>query len=61
MDKITIAIIIVASLILTCRVWYYGGYIAALKDVRKMLNDISKVGTEVPCSEDGKEQSNENT
>lgn len=55
MDKITIAIIIVASLILTCRVWYYGGYIAALKDVRKMLNDISKVGTEVPCSEDEKE------
>ena len=55
MDKITIAIIIVASLILTCRVWYYGGYIAALKDVRKMLNDIRTVGTEVPCSEDEKE------
>lgn len=55
MDKITIAIIIVASLILTCRVWYYGGYIAALKDVRKMLNDIRNVGTEVPCSEDEKE------
>ena len=55
MDKITIAIIIVASLILTCRVWYYGGYIAALKDVRKMLNDIRSGGTAVPCSEDEKE------
>ena len=52
MDKITIAIIIVASLILTCQVFYYGGYISALKDVSKMLNDNSKVGTEAPCSED---------
>lgn len=42
MDKITIAIIIVASIILACRVWYHEGYIAALKDVRKMLNDNGK-------------------
>lgn len=42
MDKIFIAIIIVASIILACRVWYHEGYISALKDVRKMLNDIRK-------------------
>lgn len=58
MDKITIAIIIVASLILTCRVFYYGGYIAALKDVRKMLNDNRKFGTEATFSEDGKDHNN---
>ena len=42
MDKITIAIIIVTSFILACRAWYYEGYTAALKDVRKMLNDNRK-------------------
>lgn len=42
MDKITIAIIIVASIILACLVWYHVGYVAALKDVRKMLNDNRK-------------------
>ena len=42
MDKITIAIIIVASIILACLVWYHVGYVAALKDVRKMLDDNRK-------------------
>lgn len=42
MDKTAIAIIIVASIILACRVWYHEGYTAALKDVRKMLNDNRK-------------------
>ena len=59
MDKTAIAIIIVASIILACLVWYHEGYVAALKDVRKMLNDNRKVGTEVPCSEDGKEGNDE--
>lgn len=42
MDKITIAIIIVAYFILACRVWYHEGYKAALKDLMKMLNDNRK-------------------
>lgn len=56
MNEIAVPIIITASIILACRVWYHEGYVAALKDVRKMLKDNRKVGTEVPCSEDGKEE-----
>lgn len=42
MDKISVAIIIVASIILLCRVWYHEGYMSALKDVRKLLNNNRK-------------------
>lgn len=41
-EKITELIIIVAALILACQVWYQQGYLSALKDVRKMLNDNRK-------------------
>lgn len=41
-EKITEWIIIVTALILACQVWYHQGYLSALKDVRKMLNDNRK-------------------
>ena len=41
-EKITVWIIIVAAFILACHVWYYQGYLSALKDVRKMLDDNRK-------------------
>lgn len=41
-EQITKAIIVLASLIIACRAWYFQGYIDALKEVRKMLKEARK-------------------
>lgn len=42
MDKFVMLCIVMAALVVVCRVWYDEGYLAALKDVRKMFKDGRK-------------------
>lgn len=45
MDKFVMWCIVMAAFVIACRAWYYEGYLAALKDVRKMFKDGRKGGS----------------